>query len=240
VEQFGLTKPTDAYGNIRFLHHWDNAEPNDFGLPAGKRLNATHLQMIMTSLKDIGCPTRRMEPFHESRTPWDSLFVTNTEDGYGYNVATTYPENNYTLFKDAFIQIGINGVTSLASDTKPVEFYAPRAAWRNTNAMRDDCKRTLPPGPDATEAAQFNAAAAAADLNFDEVLPMGHLSNIHPTGLHLTRGPAAADGTHPINYRALIYGRGFAGDVFRINSIVRGVTHSEVDTFFNILIRKGY
>jgi hypothetical protein len=233
-----MARPSDVYGNVRYLHHWDHAEPDHFGLPNGKRLNATHLQMICSSLKDCGVPFRRMQPYEELRTPWDSLFVSRSEGDYGFNVMTTFPESNYKLFEDAFIQIKINGVTTLASNARPLQYYGPRAAWRATAAVRDDLKRTLPANADADEDAQFNAAAANNNLNQNELLPVAHLINIHPTGLEYTQ-TTAADGTITHEYRALIYGRGFAHNTLTINSVIRGVTDAEVDTFFNLIIRKG-
>jgi hypothetical protein len=238
VEHFGMARPTDVFGNVRYLHHWDNQEPDNFGLPPAKRLNATHLQMICASLKDCGVPFRRMQPYEELRTPWDSLFVSRAEGNRGFNVMTTFPESNYKLFEDAFMQIKIGGITTLASNDRPLQYYGPRAAWRNTAAIRDDLKRTLPANPDAEETAQFNAAAGNANLNTNELLPVAHLTNVHPTGLEYTTA-TAPDGTVTHNYRTLIYGRGFAGDTLTINSVIRGVTDAEVDSFFNLLIRKG-
>jgi hypothetical protein len=240
VELFGYARPDQNHFNETYIHRWDhqNHGDNEFGIPAGQRLNSHVLDGFISQLTRAGVPHRRVDRYCAPRNLWDSLLVVQRINGY--DTYTTFSSMNYVLPKDVFYAIGICGVSSLTAG-RAVEYYPPRLASMDDQNTNIRIKGLEPIQATDEERAAMPALGANEHAPNDQLRLNGALDHMHITGTQRVQTGVDPNNNNAPIYaeRSWIYGRGGAQAALTIDCVARGVTNEEVYGFYRAILRHG-
>jgi len=239
VEHFGYAEAANTHFNPTYLHRWDheNSADNGFGLDAASRLNNHILKGFLDQLSIAGVPFRRVDKYCRPRTLWDSLHITQRDEGF--EVCTTYPIENYNLPADIFLALGLCGISSLG-ENRSICFYPPRLTAYTRQPVINTIAENNPDGATAEEERAMPPTGIQNDIPDHMLRVNGSIRDMHINGVHRVFTGFDANGQNLYTRSVYLYGRGGAASTLLISTVARGVTEQEAEAFYERLLRYGF